>query len=432
MKKYFLLTAIFIYLFTPQKADAATSMSAQLLDYANPLENNTLSHKYQGLSIAEDSNGFKAMTYHVILDKNNRDKTKLMYVKCNNEDCSDKVQTRLDSSSDFLGQYSNLLFDSQDRPVISYLDFQNKNIKVIRCNDSSCQEGDYTINTIQLGDTNAFISMILDANDKPVLSYSSTDGLKVVRCNTKTCAKNDVVITPITMTQEAYGNIFEVPVDGFYNRLAKNANGKPVIVTSHSHNGEGVILVKCDNMTCVTRTETVLAGSIKIYDDTNYIPAGYDKNIYVDNLSVAVGTDNKPIVTLVADYTAPDSSIKYDTIYSVKCRKANCMGSEDKPNYIQQVSDLNASQQAAVKVMQDGTSKPVITFNHHGALIINKYKNTKASKVESTMTVAPAPVQIVDAEMILDGYDKPFIIFHDRYNTKGMVKYAYCAGGNCW
>ena len=73
--------------------------------------------------------------------------------------------------------------------MVSYLDFTNEDLRLLRSGDATCASG----NTLTSPDTAGFVgretSLALDALNRPVVSYQDhTNGdLKVLRCTTPIC-----------------------------------------------------------------------------------------------------------------------------------------------------------------------------------------------------------------------------------------------------
>ncbi len=118
----------------------------------------------------------------------------LKTVYCGNIYCSsgNTFQT-LDSEGD-VGQYTSLKLSSNGSPVMSYYDATNQDLKVAYCDPGQpfakvptipCQETQY--NVIQTVDSykdiGQYSSLVLDANNNPVISYyyTSYQGLRFAR-----------------------------------------------------------------------------------------------------------------------------------------------------------------------------------------------------------------------------------------------------------
>jgi hypothetical protein len=78
--------------------------------------------------------------------------------------------------------------DAFGNPVVSY--HGNDNLKVLHCNDPNCAGGDESITSPDPSWAGSFTSLALDASGKPVVSYyDQTNGnLKILHCGTRNCA----------------------------------------------------------------------------------------------------------------------------------------------------------------------------------------------------------------------------------------------------
>jgi hypothetical protein len=93
--------------------------------------------------------------------------------------------------------------DPLDRPVVSYYDFTNGDLKIAKCANATCTNGGviFAADTLSnrppspplppagLDNVGQFTSLALDASGFPIVSYyDATNGdLRVLRCRTTTC-----------------------------------------------------------------------------------------------------------------------------------------------------------------------------------------------------------------------------------------------------
>ena len=79
--------------------------------------------------------------------------------------------------------------DANGFPVVSYIDNENGDFRIIHCNDVNCAGGDESISAVGVGEPS---SMSLDANGYPVVSYDTSNGdVKILHCNDVNCAGGD-------------------------------------------------------------------------------------------------------------------------------------------------------------------------------------------------------------------------------------------------
>jgi len=122
----------------------------------------------------------------------------LKVLHCNDPNCDPTVNgpesvTSPDAVGD-VGSYSSLELDASGRPVISYYDATNGNLKVMHCNDPNCDStvnGPESIAAADSTDDNVglWTSLALDAGGNPVVSYydATNHDLKVLHCDSPAC-----------------------------------------------------------------------------------------------------------------------------------------------------------------------------------------------------------------------------------------------------
>jgi hypothetical protein len=85
--------------------------------------------------------------------------------------------------------------DAAGRPVVAYIDQASLNLNVLRCNDAACSStGEATVTADADADTLALPSLVLDASGRPVVSYFDGTNweIKLLRCSSLTCGAKGV------------------------------------------------------------------------------------------------------------------------------------------------------------------------------------------------------------------------------------------------
>jgi len=152
-----------------------------------------------------------------------------------------------------VGSWASLVLDSSGYPVVSYYDAANENLKLLHCTNANCTTfgTPQTITQDTVGDIgNGFMSLQLDASGKPVVSYfDKTDGdLKVLHCNDANCAGGDESIK--SPDGDAVTNYL-----GAASSL-RLRGGNPVIAYSDDTN-DTVKVMSCNDVNCTPGGEII-------------------------------------------------------------------------------------------------------------------------------------------------------------------------------
>ena len=179
--------------------------------------------------------------------------------------------TTVDSTGD-VGFFTSIAIGTDGLPVVSYYDDTNGDIKVLKCGNNACSEG----NTITVVDTTGeagwYTSITIGTDDFPVISYQDTTNadLKVLKCGNAACSSGNT-ITPVDTT----GNV------GRDTSITIGTDGLPV-VSYYDETNTDLKVLKCGNAACS------LGNTITPVDTTGHV--GRDT-------SITIGTDGLPIVS---------------------------------------------------------------------------------------------------------------------------------------
>ena len=184
-------------------------------------------------SLVLDSSGYPVISYW---DLPNRI---LRLLRCRNATCTSTTMQPVQSTGWF-GQYTSLALNSSGNPVISYWDESNADLKLVSCGDATCKAGSSFQSLDMSGFVGMFTSLALDSSGKPVVSYyDDTNGdLKLVYCGNATCSAGNII--------RALDGAAAV---GKYTSLALNSSGRPVISYQDVTNRD-LKLIQCGDATC--------------------------------------------------------------------------------------------------------------------------------------------------------------------------------------
>ncbi len=185
-------------------------------------------------SIAIGSDGLPIISYY---DATNFD---LKVAKCGNPSCSSgNTMTTVDSGGQ-VGTYTSILMGTDELPIISYYDPTNGDLKVVKCGHASCS-GSNTITTIDsAGDVGAYSSLTVGLDGLPVISYYDfgNGNLKVVKCGNPSCTAANTITT-----LDSTGDV------GLHTSIALGTDGLPII-SYYDLTGANLKVVKCGNPSC--------------------------------------------------------------------------------------------------------------------------------------------------------------------------------------
>ena len=144
----------------------------------------------------------------------------LKVVHCGNTSCSaGNTITTVDSAGD-IGLFTSMVIGLDNNPVISYYDQLNSDLKVVHCGNTSCSAG----NTITILDNDTsvgkYTSIAIGIDNKPIISYQDLENsdLKLAHCGNPTCSDGNTVTT-----------VDSTGLVGRYTSIAIGSDFKPVI-----------------------------------------------------------------------------------------------------------------------------------------------------------------------------------------------------------
>ena len=315
-------------------------------------------------SLALDARGNPVISYH---DFDNR---ALKLVKCGTADCSSGNSIQTVDSAGFVGFFTSLALDARGNPVISYYDLSNDALKLVHCGNADCSSG----NSIQTVDSAGFVgehtSLVLDASGNPVISYydNSNGALKLVKCGNADCSSGNSI-----QTVDA-GDV------GWYNSLVLDARGNPVISYYDSFN-EALKLVHCGNADCSS------GNSIQTVDSAG------DVGRYS---SLVLDASGNPIISY---YDFDNDDLKLVHCGNADCSSGNSIQTVDSAGFVGTFTSLAL----------DTSGNPVISYYGNAALKLVHCGNADCSSGNSIQTVDSAGGEYTS--LALDASGNPIISY---------------------
>lgn len=471
-------------------------------------------------SIVLDENSYPVVSYY---DTTNTD---LYLLHCNDLYCAggDESNVGVDTGANALGLHSIVRLDSSTpkKPVIAYHDDTNQSVKLAYCGDANCSSGN-TLTVVEdtasnLGSGYKNIDFVIRSNGYPIITYYDTTNTKmrVASCNNATCSSvtiNQPVSTASHGLQTAIEiNGSDIPLIAYMNGTAgvayikcsdtacsgidagmssapvtissssaidymdmsKSASGYPIIVTSGA--GSFPTLYHCSNELCGSISNSVLAGTLKIY--YSYYPQVETNSAgdiaVVDYGNYFYGLRDVRLFTAQAKYTdAYDSDFNFGTgnfstsmwfksvgdsrqeyllsrydadqgfIVRLNYAGQACFGIDDDsslgPDDIacssnslvtSNVDAGNVSTVEFVTIRQKSNGNPTIIYDDEGSDDLELIDCTNATCSTSNFKSIDATGDIGDSfAMELSTNDYPRIAYRDATNL--TLKYIGCTSTNC-
>ncbi|TAG46745.1 MAG: hypothetical protein EAZ30_11930 [Betaproteobacteria bacterium] len=190
-------------------------------------------------SIALGTDGLPVIAYYDLTGQ------RLKVAKCADASCASSSISIVDGTGTDVGSHASITVPVDGRPIISYFDAANGELKVARCGNAACSSGNIRTVVDTDGTVGKHSSIAIGADGLPVVSYyDETNGaLKFVKCSNANCSSS-VNRTISTVESDGGAGL------GLGGNLAMPADGLPVISYSDVNN-RILKIAKCSNAACV-------------------------------------------------------------------------------------------------------------------------------------------------------------------------------------
>ena len=385
-------------------------------------------------SLVLDGNGFPVVAYH------DATTTDLKVLRCDDPSCDgpgDSITTPdpAGASTD-IGRFASLALDAAGNPVVAYFDGTNSTLKVLRCDDPLCDGTGESVTTPDpLGDA-AYLgvdaSLALNDNDHPVVAYHDVTGgdLRVLRCDDPTCDGTGETIT----TPDPAGAIDEIGSDV---SLVLDAAGNPV-VSYYQHEEGDLVVLHCDDPTCdgtgdsITRpdpkgqTDDVGEDTSLVLDDAGnpvvvYVDSGVpglrllhcdDPNCDGTESPVGLNERGRDPVLRLDEAGAP--AIAFWRVFQagpkvLRCDDPDCTGGGE----IVAVADPDGLHGTTPSLALDGAGHPVLAYHEPEGADLRLVRCTDPTCATDTIS-NPAPgMQVRFPSLALNQQGYPVVAVHD-------------------
>ena len=297
-------------------------------------------------------------------------------------------------SATFVGSYSSIALGADGLPVVSYYDNSNGDLKVVKCGNAACSDGNAITTVDSAGTVGWFTSITRGADGLPVISYYdySNGDLKVAKCGNAACSSGNTITTV-----DSADNV------GTYNSIRLGADGLPVI-SYYDQTNFDLKVAKCGDTACSS------GNTISIVDSAGTV-GGFT--------SITLGGDGLPAISY-RDYT--NAVLKV-----AKCGNAAC----NSGNVIT-IVDGTGNVGGDTSIALGGDGLPVISYSDVGNSDLKVAKCTNAACTgASTITTLDSAGDVgSDGTSIALGADGlPVISYRDATNVH--LKVAKCFRSTC-
>jgi hypothetical protein len=333
-------------------------------------------------------------TNNPIISYYNATQAKLKVMHCFEKNCAKFNSIVTPDAASNVGKYTSIALDSNGNPVVSYYDEAGHALKVLHCGNSSCSTGNTIATPDSIDNVGQYTSITVDSNNKPVVSYYDvTKGiLKVLHCGNAACNAGNTIATPDVMSS-----------NGVQSSIKINGSGNPV-VAYYDFTKKSLKMLTCGNASCT-------AGNTITTVDANGAVGPYP--------SLVLSNNGNPAVSYL-DLTNGKLKI-------LRCGNAMCTSG----NTTASISSVSGVTGYFSSLKLDANNLPVVSFYNltNGDLNIVRCGNASCTS-SNTVVVPDAASQVgMYTSLRLDANNNPIVSYYDASN--GDLKVLHCGSTTC-
>ncbi|TAK73098.1 MAG: hypothetical protein EPO11_09055 [Gammaproteobacteria bacterium] len=200
-------------------------------------------HVGQYSSLKLDANGNPVVSYW---DEANGD---LKLLHCGNASCTSGNSIKSPDTTGNTGWDTSLALDTNGNPVVSYYDFTASKMTLMHCTDPTCSGAKSITKPDVLSKRHT--SLALDATGHPVIASAgqADQGLRIVHCGDANCSANNTTTSP-----DFPAFPFQSDIRGV--SLALDANGNPV-VSYYRADQQQLKILHCTDPACAAQNNSI-------------------------------------------------------------------------------------------------------------------------------------------------------------------------------
>lgn len=347
-------------------------------------------------SLALDADDRPVISYY---DATNGD---LKVLHCGNPDCTSgnvvatpdtgAISAQAAAPEPEVGMYTSLALDGAGNPVVSYYDVTNRDLKLLRCGNETCTFGNSITSPDTDGSVGTWTSLALDADSHPVVSYhDGTNGvLRVLHCGDPTCSSGNTIESP-----DPDG------ANGLYSSLELDASGNPV-VSYHDIDNTALKVLHCGDPTCTS-------GNTITSPDTEGWVGKYT--------SLVLDAAGNPVISH-CDFSHSDLKVLH--CGDPECSSGNTDASPDTEGFVG----------AFTSIALDAYGNPVVSYTGDSNLELRVLHCGNAACTGGNVTTSPDPGGGgAFTSVALDARGLPVVSYVD--GRLADLKVLHCSGPDC-